>query len=197
LQFRRVLFRSRPPGRPPRQPPPAPLTAARAQRGWCSAGALHPGLAARPGTPPPGNVEHQLDEIAPGNSPDEPVLVPPRQCPHTPAHPFRTATPPGTPGPREPRAPPRRPSPRATPRTSRCSSLPGNAPTLLPTRSEPPPPRERRASGNVEHQLDDRALWQLPGRASARPSQAMPPNPVRPETPPFWERRPLETSTPR
>src|SRR5690554_5463493 len=25
-----------------------------------------------------------------------------------------------------------------------------------------------------------------------RPSQAMPPTPVRPETPPFWERRPLE-----
>src|SRR5690554_5617854 len=110
---------------------------------------------------PPGNVGPLgtsspraaigLDEIAPGNSADEPVLVPPRQCPHTPAHPFRTAT----------------------------------------------PPRERRASGNVEHQLDDRALWQLPGRAGARPSQAMPPTPVRPETPPFWERRPLETSSPR
>src|SRR5690606_11844220 len=29
------------------------------------------------------------------------------------------------------------------------------------------------------------------------PPRQCPPTPVRPETPPFWERRPLETSTPR
>src|SRR5690554_1131518 len=65
----------------------------------------------------------------------------------------------------------------------------------------PPPPRPVGTPGTSGPRaaigLDDRALWQLPGRAGARPSQAMPPTPVRPETPPFWERRPLETSSPR
>src|SRR5690554_6274236 len=92
------------PNRPPPQPPTAnaPATAGTAAA-TTAARAADRGSGAARGSHPrerrtPGNVEHQLDEIAPGNSPDEPVLVPPRQCPHTPAHPFRTATPPGTSG---------------------------------------------------------------------------------------------------
>src|SRR5690606_15973496 len=58
-------------------------------------------------------------------------------------------------------------------------------------------PRERRTPGNVEHQLDEIAPGNSADEPVLVPPRQCPPTPVRPETPPFWERRPLETSTPR
>src|SRR5690554_7140235 len=91
---------------------------------------------------PPGNVGPLgtsspraaigLDEIAPGNSADEPVLVPPRQCPHTPAHPFRTPPPRAPPGTRDTPDPRVARAPWQTPR--RAGARP---PPAIP----PPPPR--------------------------------------------------------
>src|SRR5690554_3139944 len=70
-----------------------------------------------------------------------------------------------------------------------------------PVQNRHPPPGtsglwERRAHGPRSDSMTEPSGNFLDEPVLVPPRQC-PPTPVRPETPPFWERRPLETSSPR